>query len=160
MAVGEKCQAPLTKISTRDGNFDIFIEGPAARAAIVAAAAMMNHQLLDAARVQTSLAAGYRIWASYTDSSRRTISVDHITIQAKGQRELRSVASREERLTLGTAPSHGIIEAVRVRFPEFTFSHLPEQDFYVILHTSAGVQRYLVTQSDRTRLMGVCNAAR
>jgi hypothetical protein len=157
MATGQKCQAPLTRIATRDGNFEIFIEDPGARAAIVAAAATMNHQPLDAVRVRTSLRDGYRIWASYTDSSRRDVSVSDITIQATGTRELRPAASREERLALGIASSHGIIEAVRVRFPEFTFPTLPEHDFYVVLHTTVGIQRYHVTPTDRTRLMGVCN---
>jgi len=157
MATGQTCRAPLTQIATRDGNFEIFIESPAARAAIVAAAATMNHQPLDAVRVQRSLADGYRIWTSYTDNSRRNVSVNDITIQSTDQRELRSVASRDERLTLGIASSHGIIEAIRARFPEFIFTNLPEHDFHVVLHTSVGVQRYRVTSSDRTRLMGVCN---
>src|SRR5215471_226576 len=64
MATGQRCQAPLTRITTRDGNFEIFIESPDARAAIVAAAATMNHQPLDSSRVQTSLRDGYRIWAT------------------------------------------------------------------------------------------------
>lgn len=157
MATGQTCQAPLTRIATRDGNFEILIESPAARAAIVAAAATMNHQPLDAARVQTSLADGYRIWASYTDRSRRNVSINDITIQRTDKVELRSVGSRDERLALGIASSHGLIEAVRARFPEFIFANLPDRDFHVVLHTSVGVQRYRVTPSDRARLIGVCN---
>jgi hypothetical protein len=119
----------------------------------------MNHQLLDASRVQTSLRDGYRIWATYTDGSRRNVSVSDITIQAIGGRELRSVGAREERLTLGIASSHGLLEDVRARFPEYMFPNVPAHDFYVVLHTSVGIQRYRVTPDDRARLMDVCNGS-
>src|SRR5438552_3217422 len=55
IAVGQRCQAPVTRIPGRDGTFDIYIESPAARAAVVAATATMMHQSLEARGVKTAL---------------------------------------------------------------------------------------------------------
>jgi hypothetical protein len=157
IAVGQRCEAPLIRIPSRDGSFEIYIESPAARAAVVAAAAMMNHQPIDARRVQTAIRAGYRVWASYTDLSPRTIRIEQMTVRSAQRPEIKPASIRDERLSLGIAPSHGIVEAVRVRFPEFEFLDLPHQDFWLVLRTNRGLQRYLVPQNRRLKLVRVCN---
>ena len=55
MAVGQRCRAPVTRIPSRDGTFDIYIESRAARAAVVAATATMMHQSFEASGVKTAL---------------------------------------------------------------------------------------------------------
>lgn len=160
MSVGEKCEAPLIRIVTRDGNFEVYIESPEARAAIVSAAATMNHQPLDASRVMTALRDGYRIWVTYTDGSSRRVSVSRISLRTSRQPELQPIAVHDERLFVGIAPSHGLVEAVRARFPEFEFPDLPSRNFTVVLHTSAGLQQYAVTDNDGKRMMRVCNDPR
>jgi hypothetical protein len=156
----QSCQAPLIRIPSSDGQFDFYVESPAARAAVVGAAALMNHQPLDAQRVQTAARGGYRIWASRTDISSGATRVEQITIRSGRQPEIKALSVREERLTLGIAPSHGIVEPVRVRFPEFEFPDLPQQDFWVVVRTNNGIQRYSVTATDRTKLLRVCNQDR
>ncbi len=64
---------------------------------------------------------------------------------------------RRENLTLGTVPSHGILETLRWRLQEFVFPELPSGELELALHTTTGVQRYRVTEQDRSRLIRVCN---
>jgi hypothetical protein len=160
MAVGQKCEAPLIRIPSLDGGFEIYIESPAARVAVVAAAAAMNHLSFDTERVRTALKDGYRVWISRQDSATSSIAVDDVGIRAEHQPELKPVGMRDERLTLGIAPSHGIIEAVRVRFPEFEFSAMPDHDFTIVLYTNRGIQRYRVTAHNRSGLIPICNPTR
>ena len=54
-------------------------------------------------------------------------------------------------------PSHGIVESLRTRFPEFVFAALPPGDFQVLVQSSTGVQRYTVAARDREQIMRVCN---
>ena len=61
------------------------------------------------------------------------------------------------RLFLGRAASHGIIEGLRFRAGESTFDTLPAGDFAVILQTTAGVQKYPVSETDRATLLPACN---
>ena len=157
MAVGRRCQAPVTRIPSRDGTFDIYIESPAARAAVVAATATMMHQSLEATGVKTALKDGYRIWASSSARTLSTLTIDRISVRPRGGASIEATDVRRERLFLGTVASHGIIEPLRARFPEFIFRTLPPGPLEVVLHMPLGVQRYRVTDEDRSRLIGVCN---
>jgi len=157
MVVGQRCQAPVTRIPGRDGTFDIYIESPAARAAVVAAAATMMHQSLEAKGVRTALRGGYRIWAFGTDRTLSTATISRISVRSPGGARIEAADVFRERLFLGTVASHGIIEPLRARFPEFIFTTLPSGPLDVVLHMPTGVQRYRVTDEDRSRLIGVCN---
>ena len=157
MAVGQRCQAPVIRIPGRDGTFDIYIESPAARAAVVAATARMMHQSLEARGVKTALRDGYRIWASSTASTRSILTIDRISVRPRVGASIEATDVRRERLFLGTVASHGIIEPLRARFPEFVFRALPPGPLEVVLHMPAGVHRYRVTDEDRSRLINVCN---
>ncbi|HMJ84313.1 MAG TPA: hypothetical protein VK504_14135 [Vicinamibacterales bacterium] len=156
LAVGQRCQAPLIRLPGR-GAFDIYIESPAARAAIVAATATMMHQSLDAPGVKTALQDGYRVWVAFTPSSPTNMAVRRITIRPRGGKVVQPVEVRRERLVVGTAPSHGIIETLRFRFQEFVFPTLPSGELEVVLDTNAGMQRYRVTAQARSLLIRVCN---
>jgi hypothetical protein len=107
--------------------------------------------------VRTALRDGYRLWLAYSPSSPTNISIDRITIRTHGGAVLQPTDVRRERLFIGTVPSDGIIEPLRARFQEFVFPAVPSGDVDVMLHTSAGVQRYEVTERDRLRLIRVCN---
>jgi hypothetical protein len=72
-------------------------------------------------------------------------------------REIAPVAERNERFFLGTVPSHGMVEALRPRFPEFVFERWPQDAFDVVVGTSRGTQGFTVTHRERTALMRVCN---
>lgn len=157
MAVGQKCQAPIIRIPGRGGGFDIYIESPAGRAALVAATATMMHESLDAPGVRTAVQRGYRVWLATTGRRPQTVSIHQITIRARGRADLHPIRVRDELLALGTVPSHGIVEPLRVRSPEFVFSDLPRDDFFVVLHLSAGTERYRVASQDRSRVIRVCN---
>jgi hypothetical protein len=157
MAVGQRCQAPVIRIPGRDGTFDIYIESPAARAAVVAATARMMHQSLEAMGVKSALKDGYRIWASSTARTLSILTIDRISVRSRGGARIEATDVRRERLFLGTVASHGIIEPLRARFPEYVFSALPPGPLEVVLHMPAGVQRYRVTDEDRSRLITVCN---
>ena len=63
---------------------------------------------------------------------------------------------RPFQLTVRHLPAHGIINEVRWRFWEWIFDQLPAGEFQVVLDTTAGVQRYTVTDKDRAKLMRVC----
>src|SRR5437868_4910221 len=56
-----------------------------------------------------------------------------------------------------TKPSHGIIEPLRARFPEFTFDSLPDGPFDVVVVTTKGGRRYHVTDAVRHQSLHVCN---
>jgi len=157
MAVGQRCEAPVTRIPSRDGTFDIYIESPAARAAVVAATARMMQKSLEARGVKTALKDGYRIWASSDARGLRIQTIDRISVRTPGGASIEATDVRRERLFLGTVASHGIIEPLRARFPEFVFSTLPPGPLEVVLHMPGGIQRYRVTEQDRSRLIDVCN---
>ena len=80
----------------------------------------------------------------------------HVTVQSRSG-EISPVAEQDERLFLGTAPSHAIIEPLRARFPEFVFDRLPPDNFVVVVATSRGTQRFAVRQRDRAMSIRVCN---
>jgi len=157
LEVGQRCEAPIVRLPGRGGDFEIYIESPAGRAAVVAATATMMHQGLDTAAVRTALRDGYRVWVAYSPSSSSYLTIDRITIRGRGSEVLQPADVVREHLAVGKAPSHGIIEPIRWRYQEFVFPSLPPGDFDVILRTSAGVQRYHVNDRDRSRLIRVCN---
>jgi hypothetical protein len=159
IAVGQRCEAPIIRIPGRHGDFEVYVESPAARIALVAATATMMHQPMDAARVRTAMhLPGFRVWvAPTTEGVASTLTIDRITVQPPTGAELAAAEVRWRRLALGIAPSHGIIEPLRARFPEFVFPDLPAGNLQIVLHTTAGVQRYTVTEPARSALIRVCN---
>ena len=101
---------------------------------------------------------GYRIWVATTiEGVGSHQSVDRIAVQPATGAEEAAIDVRRRRLTLGIAGSHGIIEPLRVRFPEWIFSDLPAENFQVVLYTNTGVERYPVAHRDPTMLLRVCN---
>jgi len=115
------------------------------------------HQSLEAKGVRTALRGGYRICAFSSAPTLNALTIDRISVRARGGPRIEATEVRRERLFLGTVASHGIIEPLRARFPEFIFATLPPGPFDVVLHMPTGVQRYRVTDEDRSRLIGVCN---
>jgi hypothetical protein len=162
VALGKSCsELPLVKVGAARGDFNVFIEGPFARIAVHAAAARQMHQPFDASKVPADVAApDYRIWVQYTRGGRTAVSVNHVVLQPNGKRGastmIRPVRERPFQLTVGHLPGHGIIDEVRWRHWEWMFDHLPAGEFQVILETSAGPQRYTVTERDRATSMRVC----
>jgi hypothetical protein len=69
---------------------------------------------------------------------------------------IQPVRDRPFQLTVGILPAHGILDEVRWRNWEWIFDQLPAGEFQVIVETSAGVQRYTVTERDRATLTRVC----
>jgi hypothetical protein len=102
LAVGQGCQAPLVRIPVQRGAFEIYIESPAARAAVVAATATMMHQSLEAAGVRTALENGYRAWVALTPSSPANVTIERITIRPRAGKMLQPAEVRRERLFIGT----------------------------------------------------------
>ena len=156
MALGRQCQAPIVRVSS--GQFDVYVESPFARAALVVATAAINHRPLDAPGVMGAMISDYRVWAVYKDQADRTVSVTRIGVRPFGGAERAPTRTREwERLVLGVGGSHGIIEPLRLRSGEAIFDELPAGDFQIILHTTAGVHRHTVTATDRAARLRVCN---
>jgi hypothetical protein len=162
IAVGRNCgDVPIVNVGAKAGDFTVYIEGPFARIALHAAAARQMRQPFDASKVTGDVAVpDYRIWAQYTLEGRRTVSVKRIVLQPAGKRArgpvIQPVRDRPFQLTVGHLPAHGIINEVRWRNWEWIFDRLPGGEFQVILETSAGAQRYTVTERDVARLMRVC----
>jgi hypothetical protein len=156
IAVGRSCHAPIIRVTASLGDFDVYIESPFARVALVAATALMMHEPLDAPGVRRAMQPGYRIWLWHKRGSRRRISVSRLSVRSDDG-EIRPVAERRATLFLGTVPSHGIIPPLRQRYPEFLFDSLPKGDFEVVLHTNDGLQHYRISEKDRTALIPVCN---
>ena len=156
MAFGRKCQPPIVRVSS--SQFDVYVESPFARAALVFATATVNHWPLDAPGVIKAMTPDYRIWAVYKDQADRTVSLTRIGVRPLGGAERAPARIRDwERLFLGVGASHGIIEPLRLRAGEAIFDELPSSDFQIILHTTAGVHRYTVTATDRAARLRVCN---
>jgi len=156
IALGRTCNAPIVRIAASGTDFDVFIESPLARIALLAATAMQMHLPFDASMAERQMTTTYRIWADYALEGRRNVSIDRIVLEGPDEKPIEPIDARTSTFTLGHVPSHGIIEALRFRPGESTFDHLPPDDFRVILRTSAGLQRYRVTKRDRTTLLRVC----
>jgi hypothetical protein len=154
--LGQRCQAPIIRLSGSRADFDVYVESPFARVALVAAAARVMHQPLDAPGVKRAMRPGYRIWFVRKPEALFPAAITHVTVRSTAG-EIMPVAEHDERLFLGTVPSHGIIEALRARFPEFVFDRLPPDSFVVIVGTSRGTQRFAVTRRDRMASIRVCN---
>ena len=159
IALGRGCEAPIIRIPGRHGDFDVYVESPEARVALAAANATVMHQPMDALRVKTAMhLPGVRIWIAYTvEGVGSATSVDRITVRPANGAEIEPTDVRWRRLSLGIAPSHGIIEPLRARFPEFVFSALPTGPIQLVLHTNHGIQRYGVAEAARSTLIRVCN---
>jgi len=155
-ALGRRCQAPIARVAS--GQFDVYVESPLARTALVIATATINHRPLDAPGVIGAMTADYRIWAVYRDEADRTVSVSRIGVRPIGGAERGPLRTLEwERLFLGIGSSHGIIEPLRLRPGEAIYDSLPSGDFQIVLHTTAGVLRPTVTAAARSALLRVCN---
>lgn len=134
----------------------MYIESPFARAALVAATALVMHQPLDARGVKRAMQGGYRIWFARNPEAPLPRTVTRVSVRS-GAGEILPIAERDERLFLGTVPSHGIIEPLRARFPEYLFDRLPSGSFVVVVETSSGADQFRVTRKNRTELIRVCN---
>ena len=162
VALGTSCgEVPLVKVTDPRGDFDVFIEGPVARVAIQAAAAAQMRRPFDASMVTPEMTEPtFRVWLQYTLYGRRTISVDDVVLQPAGRNgardAMRPFRQQPFELTIGHLPAHGIVDAVRFRWTQWTFDRLPAGPFDVILSTTAGVQRYTVTDKDRSASFRVC----
>jgi hypothetical protein len=158
IAVGRSCYAPIVRLQKPASDFDVYVESPLARIALLAATAEQMRLPFDVPTAERQLTTTDRIWADYAVNGRRTISVDGIVVATSHPHSIvRPIAVKSPRLFLGRAPSHGIVESLRFRPGERTFERLPAGDLTVILRTSAGVQEYPLTEKDRTKLLRVCN---
>ncbi len=99
---------------------------------------------------------GFRRWVQRKPDAPLNVAVTQITVRSSSG-TARPVAQRNTRFFLGTVASHGIIEALRSRSPEFLFDSVPPGDCDVVLHTNRGTQLHAVTARDRAKLMRVCN---
>jgi hypothetical protein len=116
------------------------------------------HLPFDAAAAARHYTTTSRVWADYSAVGRRTIAVTGILVATSHPRSVsKPIAVKTEHFFLGRAASHGIIEGLRFRAGESTFETLPPGDFTVVLETTAGRQEYRVTETDRTKLLHVCN---
>jgi len=162
IALGKSCgDVPILRVTKPGGDFVVFIEGPFARVAVHAAAARQMHQPFDPANITADIAApDYRVWLQYAPSGRRTLTANRVSLQqrsgAANGRMIRSTHDRRSQLTAGATPAHGIVTEVRWRGWEWTFDQLPSGDFDVVVETTAGAQRYTVTNQDRAGRMRVC----
>ncbi len=162
IALGKSCgDVPILRITKPGGDFVVFIEGPFARVAVHAAAARQMHQPFDPANITADVGApDYRVWLQYAPSGRRTLTANRVSLQprsgAANSRMIRSTRDRRSQLTAGATPAHGIVTEVRWRGWEWTFDQLPSDDFDVVVETTAGAQRYTVTNQDRAGRMRVC----
>ena len=158
IALGRTCYAPIIRLQRAGTDFDVYVESPLARIALLAATAQQMHLPFDAATAAKHLTTTARIWADYSAGGRRTIAVTRIVIATSHPRSIsQPIAVSTSSLFLGRAASHGIIEGLRFRPGESTFETLPSGNFTVVLETTAGAQQYRVTETDRRKLLHVCN---
>jgi hypothetical protein len=153
--MGRNCKAPVIRIAGRH-DFDIYVETPLARVSLVVATAKMMQQSLDAKNVKTAMRPVYGVWLDRTRDTWQRFSLITMTIWSHGV-EIRPSAVRNARLFLGTVPSHGIIEPLRSRHPEFLFDSLPAGGFEIVVQGTDGNQKYSVGKLEGTRPMRVCN---
>ena len=117
----------------------------------------MNNASLDSPAMRNSSLPGYRVWVSTKPARSTKFVIETITLQAPGGAEIRPSSERRYRLFVGTVPSHGIIEPLRARFPQYEFASVPSGDYDVVVHTNSGVRRYRVTAAERAKVLNVCN---
>lgn len=156
IAMGQRCEAPMLRLVDRRNSFDGYVEKPFARVALVAATARVMHANLDAAGTRRAMRPGYRIWFERKPNVPANVRIERLAVVDMSGRELRPADETNERLFLGTVPSHGIVETFRRRFPESVFDALPAS-FTVTLGTTHGIERYRVTNLDRAAAIRVCN---
>ena len=160
IALGRTCRAPIVTLSRPSSDFVVYIETAFARAALVAATATMMSEPLDSRAVQHAMnVEGVRAWTTRRHRANAQVAVTALRLESKG-RIIRPVAERDVRLFVGTVPSHGIIEPLRARFPEYTFASLPSGRFEVVVQTTVGMERYAVTPEHQAALLKVCNERR
>jgi hypothetical protein len=162
IAVGRACKAPIIRIAAGHNTFDVFIESPLARIALLAATARQMHQPFDAAVAEQFVTDTYRVWVAYprSDYFHRNLTINRITLAPPGKKPVMPTEVRTHTFALGPVPAHGIIEALRFRSNESTFARLPDGPFSVMIGTNAGVERYQVSDTARTARLMVCNEPR
>jgi hypothetical protein len=159
-ALGQTCRAPILLLRKPHADVDVYLETPFARAALAAATARMMRVPLDSRAVRNAMnAEGVRVWASRRDDVAARTTISAIQFESNG-RLIAPVARRDVRLFVGLVASHGIIEPLRARFPEYTFDRMPAGIFDVVLDTNLGVQRYHVRPQVKAALLTVCNQPR
>lgn len=157
-ALGQTCQAPIVRLPA-DDDFVIYIESPFARAALIAATARMMALSLTAAAVNRAMLPGYRVWIARTPSAPADLAVEAVRVRS-GRQQLAPSSTKDVRFFVGRTASHGIIEPLRARFPEYTFDSLRPGPFDVVLNTNAGTRQYHVTDAARRKNLHVCNEPR
>lgn len=154
--LGRSCRAAIRRVPAGDNDFTVYIESPAGRVALIAAAAQMMGQSLEAPGVARAMKPGYRIWPVRTPAARHDRWVTGLYVQARGS-QLFPTATGGEKLFLGSVPTHGIVPDLRDRRPQFTFVSLPVGPFDVALQFNDGEQRYRVERADASGYLPVCN---
>ena len=155
VALGKRCKAPIVHFETPE--YDLYVESPFAHAALITAVAVVNHESVDAPGVRNAMTAPAAIWLTRKFGVAAMPTLDRIAVQPLHAVEIRATAERRERLFAGTLPSHGIVDNLRTRLPQYEFSDLPAGDYDVVVHLENGVRRHRVTASVRASAMDVCN---
>ena len=156
IALGERCVAPIIRLTANGADFEAYVESPFARAALAGATARLMHQPLESSFVNRAVRPGYRIRFGRLPEAPLPAAVTHVRVRSSG-REAAPIAELNERFFVGTVPSHGIVEPLRARFPEYVFEQLPAGDFVLVVGTTHGTYRFTVTARERASVMRVCN---
>jgi hypothetical protein len=116
----------------------------------------MMHQPVDGSIVKGAIRPGYRIWFVPRAMAPVAAAITDVRVRSSGH-DIAPVAESDERFFVGTVPSHGIIEPLRARFPEYVFDRLPPGNFIIVADTSRGRKRFAVTERERASVLRVCN---
>jgi hypothetical protein len=161
ITLGNRCgEVPLIKLSETGHDFDVYVESPFARVAIYAAAARQMNAPFERKNVTADIGGlEYHLWLQYTLHASRTLTVRRLLLQparSHNRRVIEPIGERPFQLAARTRPAHGIVTEVRWRQYEWLFDHIPNDDFDVIVHTTAGTERFRVADRHRHMKMRVC----
>jgi hypothetical protein len=143
-AVGWGKGGKMLPVSVRNAtsDFDLFIEGPVNRIAAVVynftpswsvKTGMVTDAHLSFEDAKRLAAQGYVIRANYAERGRRVVTLSAIALQPRGT-------------------SHTIQPVRDDGFSTFIFDRLPDGDFTIIVTTSVGPQRYMVSNAVRATI--------
>jgi hypothetical protein len=143
-AVGWGQSGKMLPVSVRNAtpDFDLWIEGPVNRIAALVhnftpswsvKTGMVTDAHLSSEDAKRLAAQGYVIRADYGERGRRAVTLSAIALQPRGTSQT--------------------IRPVRDNcFSTFTFDRLPDGDFTIIVTTSVGPQRYMVSNAVRATI--------